>query len=139
MWWAAFLISAIIGAFLWLNMPSNKHKVWAIVGYAFLIVGIFLSHLEFMGAPRPWWTEWRPIFNVRVVGYKLDKEKDVMWLWVMRDGVPYAYAMPYPEDQGEREEIDNRWQNRALTGDEFFLGEDGGVRALQGEPMPPKE
>jgi hypothetical protein len=120
-------------------MPSNKSRIITLVVYGLVVGGMFASHVEMLGAPRPWWTEWRPIFNIRVVGYKLDKEKDVMWLWVMRDGTPYAYEMPYPDNQDKREEIDNRWQNRHFSGDEFFLGEDGGVEALQAEPMPPKE
>lgn len=134
---ALLLLVIVIGALMWISMPVIKYKTLAVLLYVTFSVGLFASHTEFSGKPRPHYTEWRQVRGT-IIGFHLSKADNKMWVWVLSNGLPTAYEFPYPE-KSEAEALNKKWKNREYTGDSLYLGEDGKVEAKQGTPMPPKE
>jgi len=130
---AAFV--AALGAFTYFIIPKGRYKVLGTGVFVLLASGAFAMSFESVGQPKPIEIEWRKMTGARVVGFYPNEEAQVIYLWVMRDGVPISYARPWPEDA---EEMQDAWRKRQDTGDEFFLADDESKTAeVRREPQPP--
>lgn len=130
---AAFV--AALGAFTYFIIPKGRYRGFGTVVFILLAGGAFAMSFEAAGQPKPIEIEWRKMSGSRVVGFYPNEDEKVVYLWVMRDGVPIAYARPWPEDA---EEMQDAWRKRQQTGDEFFLGDDDSQTAVvRREPQPP--
>ena len=69
-----------------------------------------------------------------------DEPHKVLYLWVMRDGVPVSYVYPWPSD-GQVEKLQDEWRKKEETGYNFYLSDDRQTVAeyRQRKPLPPKE
>jgi hypothetical protein len=129
---AAFV--AALGAFTYFIIPKGRYRGLGTLVFICLASGAFAMSFESVGQPKPMEIEWRKMSGSRVIGFWPNEEDKVIYLWVMRDGVPIAYKRPWPEDA---EEMQDAWRKRRDTGDEFFLGDDDTKTAVvRREPQP---
>ena len=130
---AAFV--AALGAFTYFVIPKGRYRGLGTGVFILLAGGAFAMTFESVGRPKPVEIEWRKMSGARVVGFHANEEAQVVYLWVMRDGVPVSYERPWPEDA---EEMQDAWRKRRDTGDEFFLPDDTSKTAeVRHEPQPP--
>jgi hypothetical protein len=133
---AAFV--AVLGAFTYLCVPKSWHKGIATAVFVMLAGGAFALSFETAGQPKPLEIEWRQMASLPIIGFVPNQEKRLVYLWVMRDGVPVSYAYPWSEGV---ESMQDAWRAREQSGDEFYLVDDPSEIAEVRRPPPqaPKE
>lgn len=130
---AAFV--AALGAFTYFIIPKGRYRGLGTGVFILLAGGAFAMSFESVGQPKPVEIEWRKMAGARVVGFVPNEDAQVIYFWVMRDGIPISYVLPWPEDV---EEMQDAWRKRRDTGDEFFLPDDISKPAeVRREPQPP--
>ena len=131
---------AILGAFTYFCIPRGSYRGAGTAVFVILAGGAFSLSFEAAGQPKPLEIEWRQMSQLRVVGFFPNEEKQLVYLWVIRDGIPTSYAFPWPND-GDVEQLQDKWRKRGETGDEFFLADGAGdIADVKPEPqMPPKD
>ena len=130
---AAFV--AALGAVTYFCIPKGRYRGVGTLVFIGLASAAFAMSFESVGQPKPIEIEWREMSGSRILGFHPNEEKQVIYLWVMRDGVPISYERPWPEDA---EEMQDAWRKRRDTGDEFFMGDDDTTTAVvKREPQPP--
>lgn len=134
-----FAFVALLGAFTYLAVPKSWHRGIATVLFIAMAGGAFALSFEAAGQPKPIEIEWRQMATLPVVAFVPDEESKTVYLWIIRDGVPVAYAYPWPSDQ-RVEEMQDAWRNKDQTGDEFYIVDDKDKIAERRAPeqMPPK-
>jgi hypothetical protein len=130
---AAFV--AALGAFTYFCIPKGRYKVAGTLAFVFLGTGAFALSFESVGQPKPIEIEWRKMTGERVIGFHPSEDEQLIYLWVMVDGVPISYARPWTPDA---EKMQDEWRKRRDTGDEFYLSDDDEkVAEVRREPQPP--
>ncbi len=77
--------------------------------------------------------------DAEIVGLTWNENQRIVWVWLMRDGEPIAYVLPWPEDKKKMGELQDKWRRRGQTGDEFQYDADGEVaQVVSPKPMPEK-
>ena len=126
---------AALGTFTYFCIPKGRWRGAGTAAFILLGSSAFAMSFESVGQPKPVEIEWRKMAGAKVVGFYPNEEAQVVYLWVMRDGVPVSYARPWPEDA---EQLQDQWRKRRDTGDEFFLPDDDSKTAeVRSEPQPP--
>lgn len=139
---AALAFAAILamGALTWLCLPGTRHKLLATFAFITLTALAFVAVIESAGQPRPLLLEWRDLDGAPLIGFTWNEQKREVYVWIMRDGSPVAYALPWPADQRAMGELQDRWRRKGASGEEFEFTADGDIaRVTKPEPMPPKE
>ncbi len=130
---AAFV--AALGAFTYFIIPKGRYRSLGTVVFILLAGGAFALSFEASGQPKPIEIEWRKMSGARVIGFVPNEADKVIYLWVMRDGVPISYSRPWTEDV---EEMQDEWRNREESGNEFYLPDDESeIAEIRREPQPP--
>ena len=130
---AAFV--AALGAFTYFCIPKGRYKVAGTLAFVFLGTGAFALSFESVGQPKPLEIEWREMTGERVIGFHPSEDNQIIYLWVMRDGIPVSYARPWTPDV---EKMQDEWRKRKETGDEFYMSDDDSkVAEVRREPQPP--
>ena len=94
------VIAAIMAFCLWV-MIHNRKNLFAILCLTPLILGgiiySYSTYNELIGYPTTELTE----KEVRLVGTYVDEPRAI-YLWVLEDGVPRAYKLPYTKNDRKR-------------------------------------
>ena len=130
---AAFITA--LGLFVYLCIPQGRFKTTATLTFIGMASGAFWLAFETAGQPKPYEIEWRNMTGERVIGFVPNEEAKVIYLWVMRDGVPVSYARDWTEGV---EEMQDAWERREDSGDEFYIvGDASEIAEVRREPQPP--
>lgn len=136
----AFAAILAMGVLTWLCLPGTRHKSWAVLAFMVLAVMAFVAVIESAGQPRPYALEWRDLNSAPLIGFTWNEGKREVYVWLMRDGMPVAYALPWPKDGQKMGQLQDRWRRKGTTGEEFEFTADGDIaRVNPPEPMLPKE
>ena len=103
-----------LGAYIYCILPTTKWKIFAVLGYLLLGGVTYVTAFEVLGAPKPLWLEWRTLKRVQLLDY-YPVEKEAIYIWVLVDGVPKSYILPWKE--GTAEDAQEAFQ--------FSMGEHG--------------
>ena len=124
-----------LGLFTYLCIPKGRYRVTGTLVFVGLASSAFAMSFETAGQPKPLNTEWRDMMGERVIGFVPNEEAKIIYLWVMRDGVPISYVRPWSEGV---EEMQDAWKQREDSGDEFYLvDDDSQIAEVKREPQPP--
>ena len=136
----AFFFVAALGVFTYFCLPKGWHRGLSTLLFICLAGGVFALSFETAGQPKPLQIEWRKMAELPVVGFLPNQEEQVVYLWVMRDGVPVSYAYPWPSDS-QVEGLQDAWRQRGDSGDEFYLVDSTSQIAEVKRPpqLPPKD
>jgi hypothetical protein len=136
----AFLFVLATGVFVWVCLKGTGRRAIATGVFTLLTLGAFAAGVESTGQPRPIQLEWRDVSQAEMIGLAWDEDQHVVWVWLREGGAPRAYVLPWPKDQKQFGELQDKWRRRGSTGDEFKYDADGDVaRVVKAKPMPPKE
>jgi hypothetical protein len=130
----AFAIVVAMGLFIWLCLPGARSRVIATTVFTLLTMGAFAANVESTGQPKPVALEWRDISEAELVGLTWNESLHLVYVWVMREGEPISYVLPWPADQKKMGQLQDKWRRRGATGDEFHFTGDGEVAKV----VPPK-
>lgn len=135
----AFAIAVAMGVFIWLCLPGARWRSLATAAFTALTLGAFAAGVESTGQPKPVQLEWRSIDDNEMVGLAWNEPEQRVYIWLMRDGEPHAYVLPWPDDKRKMGQLQERWGRRGVTGEEFRYDAEGEVaRVVEPEPMPEK-
>jgi hypothetical protein len=139
------LFVAVLGGFTYWVLPSTR---WRLIGtVAFFCFGgvTFAGGFELVGIPKPYFLEWRDLTHKQLLSWYPDEPNQIIYVWLMVDGQPRQYALPW--SQKEAEKIQDGL--RQLAGEDGGTGEyldfsikrDGSADVIHilRPPLPPKE
>jgi hypothetical protein len=134
-----FLIVLGMGVLTWATLPSAGKRVIAVGAFVMLTIAALGASVESAGQPKPLLLEWRDVHQQELVGLAWDEDRHIVWAWVMADGQPVAYSLPWPEDKKQMGELQDRWRRRGVSGDEFtFTGKGDIAEVTPPKPNPEK-
>ena len=141
----AFMFVSGLGILTYLCLPKSEYRLIATLIFLAMAFSTFAVGIETLGKPKPIALEWREAQGDEVAGLIWDEENQLVYVWAMNGSTPVSYAFPWPKDQKEAEDLQDRWRNREESGDRLVLrgsegGEDGDIaEVLAEEPPPPKD
>jgi hypothetical protein len=133
----AFAFALCLGAFTYWALPRGPHNRFLVIPYVLMVLMVFSVVVDILGTSKPMALEWRSHDRARVVGLHFDREQRLASLWILRGGEPYAYVMPYPDEE-EAETVARKWRNREMSGEKFFTDSEGEITVEAPEELPPK-
>lgn len=91
------IILAIVAVCAGLMLMSRWRQSWTETGGLVLVaIGAIVVMVEAHGLSRPAWTEWRSVEDPVVLGVHFDEPRAIH-VWLLADGVPRAYMLPWSD------------------------------------------
>ena len=138
---------ALLGGFMFavLNLRRDIGPVWTSAIYTFLVCLFLFIGSENIGKPKPLWTELRDL-NGAIVIAAVPVEDEAIYIWVIKDGPPIAYVLPWSDEKAQ--ELQDAMREAAANNTHVVVEEGGGggedslgefsVHAAPQTPMPEK-
>lgn len=143
--WVLFPLAAVLvlGSFTFLNLPPGRWRITATVIFIALAAMVFPGSAELLGRPKPAMLEWRKLAGSEIIGI-VPVEGQAIFLWVLRDGEPMTYVMPW--NTSDAQELQDEFRRMQMAGGTLIIG--GKLDGLEGDqtgeisteaPPPPLE
>jgi hypothetical protein len=127
-----------LGIFVFWVLPGARRKTLGVGMFALLAIGSYAMAFEIMGFAKPRVLEWRELKGLPVVGFYWEENKAI-WVWVLRDGVPVAYALPWSKEDAQSMESARRGSEESGGSLTFTDGDgDPPVGVDKPPPLPEK-
>jgi hypothetical protein len=133
----------LLGAFVYWILPEAERKILGVLAFLVISMGSYFGAFELLGAPKPLSLEWRNLGGSRVLSFH--GEEDVaIWFWLMVDGTPRQYVIPWSVSEAEAaEEARRRTRNGGMMVFNYTFSEGGesspSIQVQEPSPLPPKE
>ena len=128
-----------LGALTYACIPRSGYRGTSTALFLTLAVAAFGLSFESIGIPKPSILEWRAMKRLRVIGFLPNETDQKVYVWALRDGVPYAYWFPWPSDE-EIQKLEDEWRKSRQTGEDMILSGDDDIANVLVEPaLPPKQ
>lgn len=90
----------VLGCFTYMVLPAGRWRIAGITVYLTLLAIIWGGSSELLGQAKDIRLEWRKLAGSEIIGV-LPVEGLAIYVWVLRDGTPVVYTLPWDVKQAE--------------------------------------
>jgi hypothetical protein len=118
----ALFITAL-GGFIYYVLPQARRRVLGVGIFILLALVAYGGTFEILGAAKPYFLEWRELNGKKVIGAHWI-EGEAIWIWLLVDGEPKQYKLPWSQREAEQAQKSRR-KSKENGGEMIFSDREG--------------